>query len=67
MALTIPRSSTGRTSGRCRRNIRNISADHRPMPFTLRQRRDASSSSIVSSGVERKRSGQDLLAEESRK
>ena len=34
-ALTMPRSPTGSTSGRCRRNIRNISAVQRPMPFTL--------------------------------
>ena len=29
-----PRSPAGRTSGRCRRNIRNISAVQRPNPFT---------------------------------
>mgnify|MGYP003693664141 CR=1 FL=1 len=33
-AFTIPRSPTGSTSGRCRRKIRNISAVHRPIPFT---------------------------------
>ena len=34
MAFTMPRSPTGRTSGSCKRNIRNISADQRPMPLT---------------------------------
>src|SRR5688572_19042179 len=34
-ALTMPRSPTGKTSGRWRRNIKNISAVQRPMPFTL--------------------------------
>ena len=34
MALTMPRSSTGSTSGRCRRNIKNISAVQRPNPLT---------------------------------
>ena len=31
--FTIPRSPTGKTSGRCKQNIRNISADQRPNPL----------------------------------
>ena len=34
IALTMPRSRAGSTSGRCRRNMRNISAVQRPKPFT---------------------------------
>ena len=34
-AFTMPRSPTGSTSGRRRRNIKNISAVHLPIPFTL--------------------------------
>ena len=40
IALTMPRSPTGSTSGRCSRNIRNISADQRPMPLTWVERVD---------------------------
>ena len=49
-ALTMPRSPTGSTSGRCKRNIRNISAVQRPMPFTLV---NASITSSSASDVER--------------
>src|SRR5262249_53713832 len=34
IAFWMPRSSSGSTSGRPRRNIRNICAVQRPMPFT---------------------------------
>ena len=34
-AVQMPRSPTGSTSGRCSRNIRNISAVHRPNPLTI--------------------------------
>ena len=43
-ALTMPRSPAGRTSGRWRRNIRNISAVQRPNPLTEVNRSITSSS-----------------------
>ena len=45
----MPRSPTGSTSGRCRRNIRNISAVQRPKPFTAISRSMTSSSGSESS------------------
>ena len=48
-ALTMPRSPTGSTSGRCSRNIRNISAVQRPMPFTCVSAAITSSSVSASS------------------
>ena len=49
MPLTMPRSSTGKMSGRFRRNIRNISADQRPRPLTAVMRAITSSSGWPSS------------------
>ena len=45
----MPRSPTGSTSGRCSRNIRNISAVQRPNPFTAVSRSMTSSSPSLSS------------------
>ena len=52
MALTMPRSPTGMTSGRCSRNMRNISAVHRPIPFTFVNSATTPSSSSDAERVE---------------
>ena len=61
--LTMPRSPTGKMSGRLRRNIRNISADHRPRPFTAVIATMTSSSVMVSRAVQIQAAVVDALGE----